>query len=138
MIENRYKISNEKDYIRYNLFNISDELESILRDDYYLYASKDFKRDEEITALYKKNFYDKYDRKNNEKVYKTYIDNKKFKEKVLFIYSIIDSNKYENFVKTNDEIKNPSEYTIEYNILDSDGVKVQLFNISIIDISFVF
>lgn len=138
MIENKYEISNEEGYIKYNLFNISNELQSILRDDYYLYSSKDFQRTDEVIALYKKNFYDKYDRETNKEVYKMYIDNEKFKEKVFFIYSIIDSSKYKNFVKINTEIKKPNEYTIEYNILDSQDVKVQLFNISIVDISFVF
>ena len=89
-------------------------------------------------SLYKKNFYDKYDESANSMVYEKYINNESFKNKALFIYAIIDFDKYSNFVKNNKEIKNPNDYTLEYSILDSKDVKINIYNLNILDISFVF
>ena len=88
--------------------------------------------------MYKKSFYDKYDRDTYKEVYEKYIDNESFKEKAKFIYSVIDYDKYVKFVEENETIENPSELTISYSILDSEGVKVDTYNISIRDIAFVF
>ena len=96
MIEYKYEIDKENNYSKFNYFEISDELEPILADDYYLYNSKDYKKNEYVNTLYKNNFLDKYDRETQSEIYQLYIDNKSFKEKVLFIYSIIDANKYKD------------------------------------------
>ena len=68
----------------------------------------------------------------------TDINNEKFKEKAKFIYSVIDYDKYVKFVEENQTIENPNELIISYSVVDSDGVKVQIYNIGISDISFVF
>lgn len=138
MIEKTHFISEENGYKRYNHFEISEGLQEILDDEYFLYDTKKFKKQEFIEKLYKKNFTDKYDRKTQKEVFKLYIDNNDFKKKAQFIYSIIDYDKYKNFVLKNPELENPNELTIKYSILDSEGVKVQIYFISIVDISFVF
>lgn len=88
--------------------------------------------------MYKKNFYDKYDRVTYKEVYEKYIDNEKFKEKAKFVYSIIDYDKFVKFVEENESIENPNELTITYSVVDSDGVKVIVYNLLITDIAFVF
>ncbi len=71
-------------------------------------------------------------------VFSLYINNEKFKEKVLFIYSILDENRYKKFVENHQEIENPNDLTIKYSVIDSDNTKVLMYNISIADIAFVF
>ncbi|MEZ4692984.1 MAG: hypothetical protein R2837_03030 [Aliarcobacter sp.] len=88
--------------------------------------------------MYKKNFYDKYDVEIYKDVYEKYINNEKFKQKAKFIYSIIDYDKYVDFVEKNQTIENPNELTISYSVVDSDGVKINIYNIAISDIAFVF
>lgn len=138
MIESRYEISNEEGYIKYNHFEISDALQTILRDNYFIYNSDAFELTEHVENLYKQNFSEKYDRESNEQMFALYIDNEKFKEKVKFLYSIIDENKYKKFAELNSEINDPSELSIIYNVIDSENTKVQMFNVNIIDIAFVF
>lgn len=138
MIESRYEISNEDGYIKYNHFEISDALQTILRDNYFVYNSEAFELSEHVENLYKQNFTDKYSREENEQMFALYIDNEKFQEKVKFIYSVIDENKYKKFAELNQEIDDPSALSIVYNVLDSENTKVQMYNINIIDIAFVF
>ena len=138
MIEKKQELSNEQGYKKYSYFKISKALESLLKKEYFLYNTKTFDKPEELEALYKKNFYDKYDESANSMVYEKYINNESFKNKALFIYAIIDFDKYSNFVKNNKEIKNPNDYTLEYSILDSKDVKINIYNLNILDISFVF
>ena len=138
MIEYSNLISEEDGYKKFNHFEISKELEAILADDYFTYNTNNFLKKELVSKLYKKNFIDKYNRDTQKEIFSLYIDNKKFKEKAEFVYSIIDIEKYINFVNDNPEIKNPAELTVKYSILDSEGVKVQIYNLSIDDISFVF
>ena len=138
MIESKHEISNEDGYKKYSNFIISEELKSILSDDYYLYGSKQFSKDDLCEELYKINFHDKYDKDSNQLIYSKYINNEKFKDKAYFIYSIIDYVKYKKFVEENENIENPNDLTITYNIIDSDNTKVLIYNINIIDISFVF
>lgn len=138
MIKTTHEISNEDGYIKYNYFEIHPDLEAIIADDYYTYSTKDFKKKEQCEAFYKKNFYDKYDKETYKEVYEKYIDNENFKAKAMFIYSVIDFEKYTKFVEENDEISNPNDLTLKYAVLDSSGVKVDIYNLSIVDISFVF
>jgi len=138
MIESKYEISNEDGYIKYSNFIVSDGLKDILASDYETYGSSLFNKEELCEKLYKLNFYDKYDEGANELVYSKYINNQQFKNKAHFIYSIIDYEKYRKFVEKNENIENPNDLTITYNILDSDNTKVLLYAISIVDISFVF
>ncbi len=138
MIEKTHFISEDNGYKKYNHFEISKELESILAEDYYLYDSDKFSKQELIEELYKKNFINKYDKETQKEVFDLYIDNNEFKKKAQFVYSLIDYDKYSNFVLENPELENPGDLTIKYSILDSEGVKVQIYHISIIDISFVF
>jgi len=138
MIEYSNLISEEDGYKKFNHFEISKELEAILADDYFTYNTNNFLKKELVSKLYKKNFIDKYNRDTQKEIFSLYIDNKKFKEKAEFVYSIIDIEKYINFVNDNPEIKNPAELTVKYSILDSEGIKVQIYNLSIDDISFVF
>ncbi len=138
MIEKKQELSNEQGYKKYSYFKISDELKNLLKDEYFLYNTKMFDKQDELEALYKKNFYDKYDKNANSMVYEKYINNESFKNKALFIYAVIDYNKYSDFVKNNEEIKNPNDYTLEYSILDSTDVKINVYNLNILDISFVF
>ncbi|GGD43031.1 hypothetical protein GCM10012288_16660 [Malaciobacter pacificus] len=138
MIKTTHEISSEDGYIKYNFFEIHEDLQGIIADDYYTYKTDEFKKEAYCELMYKKNFYDKYDRDTYKEVYEKYIDNEKFKEKALFIYSIIDYDKYVQFVEENPTIENPNELTISYSILDSVGVKVNIYNIGISDISFVF
>lgn len=138
MIRTTAEISNENGYKKYNLFEIHEELEMIIADDYLSYSSTSFKKDSYCELMYKKNFYDKYNEDSSKEIYERFINNEKFKEKAKFIYSIIDYDKYVKFVELNQTIKNPNELIISYSIVDSEGVKVNIYNISIVDISFVF
>ena len=138
MIRTTAEISNENGYKKYNLFEIHENLESIIADDYLSYSSKDFKKDAYCELMYKKSFYDKYNETTYKEVYVRYINNEKFKEKAKFIYSVIDYDKYVKFVEANETIENPNELIISYSIVDSDGVKINIYNISISDIAFVF
>lgn len=138
MIEYSNLISDENGYKKFNHFEINKKLENILADDYFDYNTESFSKENLVTELYEKNFINKYNRETHKEIYSLYIDNDKFKEKALFIYSIVDIQKYINFVNENSEIENPNELTIKYSILDSEGVKVQLYNLTINDISFVF
>ena len=131
-----YLIFNQ--YYLINLFEIHESLEPIIADDYLEYSSTNSKKAAYCELMYKKNFYDKYDPKTYEEVYVRYINNEKFKEKAKFIYSVIDYDKYVKFVETNETIENPNELIISYSVVDSDGVKVNIYNIGISDISFVF
>lgn len=138
MIEYTNLISDEDGYKKFNHFEVSEELQSILADNYFLYNTEHFEKIDFVEELYKKNFIDKYDRDAHKEIFESYIDNKEFKEKAQFVYSIIDIDKYAKFVDINKEIKNPNDLTIKYSIIDSDGVKVEVYFLSIIDISFVF
>ena len=138
MIRTTAEISNEDGYKKYNLFEIHESLEPIIADDYLEYSSTNSKKAAYCELMYKKNFYDKYDPKTYEEVYVRYINNEKFKEKAKFIYSVIDYDKYVKFAEENQTIENPNELIISYNVVDSDGVKINIYNIGITDISFVF
>ena len=138
MIRTTSLISDENGYKKYNLFEIHETLQDIIADDYLDYSSKNFKKDSYCELMYKKNFYDKYDRDKYKEVYEKYIDNEKFIEKAKFVYSIIDYDKYVKFVELNETIENPNELIISYSVVDSDGVKVNFYNIGIRDIAFVF
>ncbi|WP_121626398.1 hypothetical protein [Poseidonibacter antarcticus] len=138
MIKTTHEISDENGYKKYNLFEIHKNLETIIADDYFTYSSNEFKKDSYCELMYKKNFYDKYDKNMYKEVYEKYIDNISFKEKAKFIYSVIDYEKYVEFVEKNKTIENPNDLTISYSVLDSHGVKVNMYNISIADIAFVF
>ncbi|RXK08154.1 hypothetical protein [Halarcobacter bivalviorum] len=138
MIKTTNEISTEDGYSRYNFFEIHPDLEAIIHKDYQKYGTKDFDRDEYCEEMYKKNFYDKYDEVAYKEVYERYINNQNFKDKAKFIYSIIDFDKYKEFVALNETIENPAELIISYSILDNSGVKVNIYNISISDIAFVF
>lgn len=131
-------ISDEDGYKRFNHFEINKGLKDILFDDYYLYNKESLDKKNIIENLYNKNFVNKYDREAQKEIFDLYIDNDEFKKKAQFIYSIIDYDKYAKFALENPELDNANEMTIKYSILDSDGVKVQIYHISIIDISFVF
>ena len=138
MIRTTALISDDSGYKKYNLFEIHEDLEPIIADDYLTYASDNFKKASYCELMYKKNFYDKYDETTYKEVYERYINNEKFKEKAKFIYSVIDYDKYVKFVEDNQTIENPNELIISYSVVDSDGVKVNVYNIGITDISFVF
>ena len=138
MIRTTAEISNEDGYKKYNLFEIHESSEPIIADDYLEYSSTNSKKAAYCELMYKKNFYDKYDPKTYEEVYVRYINNEKFKEKAKFIYSVIDYDKYVKFAEENQTIENPNELIISYNVVDSDGVKINIYNISIADIAFVF
>ena len=132
------RTKDDNGYKKYNLFEIHEDLEPIIADDYLTYASLDFKKASYCELMYKKNFYDKYDETTYKEVYERYINNEKFKEKAKFIYSVIDYDKYVKFVEDNQTIENPNELIISYSVVDSDGVKINIYNIAITDISFVF
>lgn len=138
MIKTTHEISNENGYKKYNLFEIHEGLEAIIADDYFEYSSDNSKKDSYCELMYKKNFYDKYDENEYQLVYEKYINNDSFKEKAKFIYSVIDYEKYVKFVEENETIENPNDLTISYSVLDSHGVKVNIYNIAINDIVFVF
>ena len=138
MIRTTAEISNEDGYKKYNLFEIHESLEPIIADDYLEYSSKAFKKAAYCELMYKKNFYEKYDPETYKEVYVRYINNEKFKEKAKFIYSVIDYDKYVKFVELNETIQNPNELIISYSVVDSDGVKIEMYNIGITDIAFVF
>lgn len=138
MIKTTALISDENGYKKYNLFEIHEDLQNIIADDYLEYSTSNFKKAAYCELMYKKNFYDKYDETTYKEVYIRYINNEKFKEKAKFIYSIIDYDKYVKFVEENQTIENPNELIISYGVVDSDGVKIEIYNIGIVDISFVF
>lgn len=138
MIRTTALISDEDGYKKYNLFEIHEDLEPIIADDYLDFSSENFKKAAYCELMYKKNFYDKYDETTYKEVYERYINNEKFKEKAKFIYSVIDYDKYIKFVEDNQTIENPNELIISYSVVDSDGVKINVYNISISDIAFVF
>ena len=138
MIRTTALISDEDGYKKYNLFEIHEDLEPIIADDYLDFSSENFKKAAYCELMYKKNFYDKYDETTYKEVYERYINNEKFKEKAKFIYSVIDYDKYVKFAEENQTIENPNELIISYNVVDSDGVKINIYNISIADIAFVF
>lgn len=138
MIEQMNLISEEDGYKRFNKFEIADELKDILRDDYYLYNTIDFKYKKEAQDLYDKNFVNKYNRETHAQIFEQYIDNDAFKDKAKFVYSLIDEEKYKKFAQENSEIENPNDITIKYTISDSSGVNVVMYHLGIVDISFVF
>lgn len=138
MIEKRYELSDENGYKKYSHFIISSALEELLNEDYFLYNSTSLKKTDELEAMYKRNFNDKYDEVANAMVFEKYINNEAFKNKALFIYNLIDEKKYKEFALKNGELSNPNDYTCEYNIIDSDSVKINVYNLNIVDISFVF
>ena len=138
MIRTTALISDEDGYKKYNLFEIHEDLEPIIADDYLDFSSENFKKAAYCELMYKKNFYDKYDETTYKEVYERYINNEKFKEKAKFIYSVIDYDKYVKFVELNKTIENPNELIISYSVVDSDGVKINIYNIGISDIAFVF
>ena len=138
MIRTTALISDEDGYKKYNLFEIHEDLEPIIADDYLDFSSENFKKAAYCELMYKKNFYDKYDETIYKEVYERYINNEKFKEKAKFIYSVIDYDKYVKFVELNKTIENPNELIISYSVADSDGIKINVYNIGISDIAFVF
>ncbi len=138
MIEKRYELSNENGYKKYSSFTISSALAELVNDDYYLYNSCDFAKKDEGIDLYNKYFIDKYDEVQNVMVFEKYINNENFKNKALFIYALINEKKFKAFVTKNMDLKNPNDYSCEYNIIDSQGVKINMYNLNIVDISFVF
>jgi len=138
MIIKQHLIKEQNNQKKYNYFEITKNLESILSDNYYLYENDSQTNLQIANELYKKNFLDKYDRTKDKEIYSLYIDNKEFEKKVKFIYSVIDYKKYINFVAKDIQIKDPLEYTIKYSILDFDNQKKEIYHISIVDISFVF
>lgn len=138
MIEYISEVSNEDNYRKYNHFLITENLNELLHKDYYVYNTKDFNKADLVEELYNKNFVNKYDNVEHKQIFDLYINNDKFKEKAQFIYSMIDYDKFKAFVENNDNITNPEEYTIIYNIVDSDGVKVTMYQLSLTDIAFVF
>ena len=138
MIRTTALISDEDGYKKYNLFEIHEDLEPIIADDYLDFSSENFKKAAYCELMYKKNFYDKYDETTYKEVYEKYINNEKFKEKAKFIYSVIDYDKYVKFVELNETIENPNELIISYSVVDSDSVKINVYNIGISDIAFVF
>ena len=138
MIRTTALISDEDGYKKYNLFEIHEDLEPIIADDYLDFSSKNFKKAAYCELMYKKNFYDKYDETTYKEDYERYINNEKFKEKAKFIYSVIDYDKYVKFVELNETIENPNELIISYSVVDSDSVKINVYNIGISDIAFVF
>ena len=138
MIRTTALISDEDGYKKYNLFEIHEDLEPIIADDYLDFSSENFKKAAYCELMYKKNFYDKYDETTYKEVYERYINNEKFKEKAKFIYSVIDYDKYIKFVEDNQTIGNPNELIISYSVVDSDGIKINVYNIGISDIAFVF
>ncbi len=138
MIKTVHEISNEDGYKKYNQFEIHEDLKDIISDDYITYSVPNAEKEKYCEDLYKKNFYDKYDADAYKAVYDKYINNAKFKEKALFIYSIIDFEKYSKFVEENETIENPNDLLITYSVVDSEGVRIDMFNIGIVDISFVF
>ena len=138
MIRTTALISDENGYKKYNLFEIHEDLEPIIADDYLDFSSENFIKAAYCELMYKKNFYDKYDETTYKEVYERYINNEKFKEKAKFIYSVIDYDKYVKFVELNKTIENPNELIISYSVVDSDGIKINVYNIGISDIAFVF
>ncbi len=138
MIESTYLISNKDNYKEYGKFEIYDGFKDLLFEDYNLYKTENFSKENLIEDLYNKNFVNKYDREAQSQIFEQYIDNEAFKSKALFVYSIIDADKFAKFVQENPEIENPNDYTISFSIVDSQGTKVQLYYISIKDIAFVF
>lgn len=138
MIEHTNLISDDNGYKSFNHFKIHDTFKEMLFDDYFNYNTNEYNKRELAEDLYNKNFVNKYDPIEHKQIFDMYINNEKFKQKALFIYSLINEAKYTAFVQNNPEIDNPNELTIVYSVLDSDGVKVQIYNISIADIAFLF
>lgn len=139
MIEQEALLKVDEDgYKQFNHFEISEELKDILFDDYYNYNNAQYNKQELIEELYNKNFVNKYDREQHKQIFELYIDDEKFKTKAQFIYSLVDEEKFKTFVAQNAEIENPNALTITYNIVDSEGVKVQMQKVSIADIAFLF
>ncbi len=138
MIEYINEISNENNYRRYNQYSISDNFKELIFDDYYVYNTNEYNKKELVEELYNKNFVNKYNIDTQKEIFDLYINNEKFKEKVLFIYSVIDEKKFTQFVQKNPNIENPNDYTITYNIVDSEGVNVNMYQLSLNDIAFVF
>lgn len=138
MIEKRHELSDENGYKKYSHFTISPALEELLNEEYYLYKSKEFTKASQLEAMYKKNFNDKYDEVANAAVFEKFINNEAFKNKALFIYNLINEEKYRKFALEHENLPNPNDYSCEYNIIDSEGVKVNVYNLNIVDISFVY
>jgi len=138
MIKTSSLISDENGYKKYNLFEIHENLVQIISDNYLDYSTQNFKKASYCELMYKTNFYDKYDKETYKEIYEKYIDNEKFKEKAKFVYSIVDYDKYVKFVEENEIIENPNDLIITYSIVDSLGVKIDVYHISIRDIAFVF
>ena len=114
MIEKTYALSDDGTYKRFNHFEISEQLKDILADDYYLYNTSEFKKENLLDDLYKINFLDKYDRETQKEIFEQYIDNEQFIKKTKFVYSVIDYEKYAKFVLSNAELEKPNDFTIQY------------------------
>ncbi len=138
MIEYINEVSNKNGYKKYNQYSISNNFKELLFDDYYVYNTKDYNKKKLVKELYNKNFVNRYNKNTQKEIFDLYINNEKFKEKVFFIYSIIDEKKYIQFAQENPNIKNPNDYTIVYNIVDSQGVNIKMYELSLNDIAFVF
>lgn len=138
MIEHTNLISEEDGYKKFNHFQISDELKDLLYKDYHSYKTAHFTRDTQIEELYNRQFTHKYDPIEHKQIFDLYINNVQFKEKAKFIYSIIDEGKFKEFAQQNPEIDNPNDLIISYSVIDSSGVKVQLYKVTIADIAFLF
>lgn len=138
MIEHTNLISEENGYKSFNFFQIDDSLKELLFEDYYNYKTEQYNKQELVDNLYNTNFTNKYDPVAHKQIFDLYIDNEKFIDKAKFIYSVIDANKYTQFAQQNQEIENPDEMTITYSVIDSVGVKVQIYRITIEDIAFLF
>lgn len=138
MIEYTHKASEESDYTTYNHFLIDDGLIPLLHEDYYMFNTDKCTKEEIAENLYKEIFIDRYDPVQHKQIFDLYINNESFKNKAKFIYSIVDHERYKAFVQENPSIEDPKKYTLTYSVTDSKGVKVTMYHISMIDISFVF
>ena len=54
------------------------------------------------------------------------------------LHTIINTKQNQDGSFSPTTIENPNELIIPYNVVDSDGVKINIYNISIADIAFVF
>lgn len=138
MIEHTNLISDDDGYKSFNHFEISETLKDILYDDYFNYKTQLFDKTKLTEELYHTNFVNKYDPVEHKQIFDVYINKDSFRQKAYFVYSIIDYKRYETFVNENKEIENPNDMTITYSVLDSLGVKVQIYKVSIADIAFLF
>lgn len=138
MIEYTHKAKEENDYTTYNHFLIDDGLIPLMYDDYYMYNTDKSDKKEIAERLYKENFINKYDPQEHKQIFDLYINNESFKNKAMFIYSVIDPVRYEAFVQENPTVEEPNKYTITYSVIDSTGVKVTMYHLSLTEISFVF